>query len=163
MKKKIIVIVIIALVLVMLAITGMFSRGGYFYVEYSVSNESYFGNEYKEVLHTMSPLDKSRALTIMQTINEAFSFIGTKDVADSKFGALSRYCLTDEGVVKGKHKLKLITADFDDNKGCLWFVYSQEGFDNGNKTIRGSKDILVRAKLEKRNNEWIIVSTNEHP
>ena len=160
MKKKFISISIIAGILLLAYIFG---RGIYFYVMYSVPNEKYFGNQYKEMLHMMSFQDKKQANEIMEIVDDAFSFIGNKENADSGFGELSRYCITEEDAVIEEHDLKLVTADFNKNNGYLWFIYNQEAFDNNNQTTMGSRDILVRATLEKTNQGWIVVDTKEHP
>ena len=160
MKKKFIRISIITVILLLVYIFG---RGIYFYGMYSIPNEKYFGNQYKEILHMMSFQDKKQANEIMEIVDDAFSFIGNREVADSKYGELSRYCITEEDAVIEEHDLKLVTADFNKNKGYLWFVYNQEAFDNNNQTTMGSWDILVRATLEKTNQGWIVVDTKEHP
>ena len=160
MKKKFISISIIAGILLLIYIFG---RGIYFYVMYSVPNEKYFGNQYKEMLHIMSFQDKKQANEIMEIVDDAFSFIGNREIADSKYGELSRYCITEEDAVTEKHDLKFITADFNKNKGYLWFVYNQEAFDNNNQKTSGSWDILVRVTVEKTNQDWIVVDTKEHP
>ena len=113
-----------------------------------------FGNQYKEILHMMSFQDKKQVNEIMEIVDDAFSFIGNKEIADSKYGELSRYCITQEDAVTEKHDLKLITADFNKNKGYLWFVYNQEALDNNNQTTMGSWDILVRVTLEKINQDY---------
>ncbi len=160
MKNKIICISIVVLIVLLVCIFG---RGIYFCGMYSVPNERYFGNQYKEMLHIMSFQDKKQANEIMKTVDDAFSFIGNKEDADSGFGELSRYCVTEEDAVIEEHDLKLITADFDKNKGYLWFVYNQEALDSNEQTTMGSWDILVRATLEKTNQGWIVVDTKEHP
>lgn len=160
MKKKIICISVIVGIMLLVCIFG---RGIYFYGKYSVPNEKYFGSQYKEILHTMSFQDKKQANEIMEMVDDAFSFIGNKENADSGFGELIRYCITEEDAVIEEHDLKLVTADFNKNKGYLWFVYNQEAFDNNNQTTVGSWDILVRATLEKTNQGWIVVDTKEHP
>jgi len=160
MKKKFIRISIITVILLLVYIFG---RGIYFYGMYSIPNEKYFGNQYKEILHMMSFQDKKQANEIMEIVDDAFSFIGNREVADSKYGELSRYCITEEDAVIEEHDLKLVTADFNKNNGYLWFVYNQEAFDNNNQTTMGSWDILVRATLEKTNQGWIVVDTKEHP
>ncbi len=160
MKKKFIRISIIAGILLLVYIFG---RGIYFYGMYSIQNEKYFGNQYKEILHTMSFQDKKQANEIMKIVDDAFSFIGNREDADSKYGELSRYCITEEDAVTEKHDLKLITADFNKDDGYLWFVYNQEGLDNNNQTTCGSWDVLVRATLEKTDEGWIVIDTKEHP
>ena len=62
MKKKFIRISIIAGILFLVYIFG---RGIYFYGMYSIPNEKYFGNQYKEILHLMSFQDKKQANEIM--------------------------------------------------------------------------------------------------
>ena len=160
MKKKIIYISIIVGIMLLVCIFG---RGIYFYGKYSVPNEKYFGSQYKEILHIMSFKDKKQANKIMEIVDDAFSFIGNRENVDSSFGELSRYCVTEEDAVIEEHDLKLITADFDKNKGYLWFVYNQEVFDSNNQTTTGSWDILVRTTLEKTNQGWAVVDTKEHP
>ena len=160
MKKKIIFISIIIGIMFLVCIFG---RGIYFYGKYSVPNEKYFGSQYKEILHTMSFQDRKQANEIMEIVDDAFSFIGNREIADSKYGELSRYCITEEDAVTEKHDLKFVTADFNKNKGYLWFVYNQEAFDNNNQRTSGSWDILVRVTVEKTNQDWIVVDTKEHP
>lgn len=160
MKKKIICISVIVGIMLLVSIFG---KGIYFYGKYFVPNEKYFGSQYKEILHTMSFQDKKQANEIMEIVDDAFSFIGNKENADSSFGELSRYCITEENAVIEEHDLKLVTADFNKNNGYLWFVYNQKAFDNNNQTTMGSWDILVRATLEKTNQGWIVVDTKEHP
>ncbi len=160
MKKKIICISIIVGIMVLVCIFG---RGIYFYGKYAIPNEKYFGSQYKEILHIMSFQDKKQANEIMEIVDDAFSFIGTKENADNCFSELSRYCITEKDAVIEEHGLKLVTADFNKNKGYLWFVYNQEAFDSNNQTIMGSWDILVRTTLEKTNQGWVVVDTKEHP
>ena len=160
MKKKIIYISVIVWIMLLVSIFG---RGIYFYGKYFVPDEKYFGSQYKEILHTMSFQDKKQANEFMEIVDDAFSFIGNKEYADSSFGELSRYCITEEDAVIEEHDLKLVTADFNKNNGYLWFVYNQEAFDINNQTTMGSWDILVRATLEKTNQGWIVVDTKEHP
>ena len=159
MKKKIFGLSSIVLILLIC----IFGKGIYFYGKYAVLNQAYFGSQYREVLHIMSFQDKRQANEIMAIVDKAFCFVGNKEDADSNYGQLSRYCVTDEEPVKEEHDLKLITADFDNNKGYLWFVYNQEALDSNNQTTMGSWDILVRATLEKTNQGWIVVDTKEHP
>lgn len=159
MKKKIFGLSSIVLILLIC----IFGKGIYFYGKYAVPNQAYFGSQYREVLHIMSFQDKRQANEIMAIVDKAFCFVGNKEDADSNYGQLSRYCVTDEEPVKEEHDLKLITADFDNNKGYLWFVYNQEALDSNNQTTMGSWDILVRATLEKTNQGWIVVDTKEHP
>lgn len=160
MKKKIIYISVIVGIMLLVC---MFGRGIYFYGAYSIPNKNYFGSQYKEILHIMSFQDKKQANKIMEIVDGAFSFIGNKESADGGFGELSRYCITEEDAVIEEHDLKLITADFDNNKGYLWFVYNQEALDSNNQTTMGSWDILVRATLEKTNQGWIVVDIKERP
>jgi len=159
MKKKIFVLSIIVLIF----LVCIFGRGIYFYGKYIIPDKNYFGSNYKEILYPMSFQDKKQANEIMKKIDEAFSFIGNEDEADSSYGELSRYCITDEDAVKENHTLQLITADFDKEIGYLWFVYNQEALDSNNQTVRGSLDILVRATLEKTDYSWDVVNTKEHP
>ena len=160
MKKKFIIISIIAVILLL---AYVFGRGIYFYGKYYIPDERYFGSQYKEILHIMSFQDQKQANEIMKTVDDAFSFIGNSEVADNKYGELSRYCITEEDAVTEKHNLKLITADFNKDDGYLWFVYNQEGLDNNNQTTSGSSDILVRITLKKTSDGWTVVDTKEHP
>ena len=160
MKKKFICISIIVGILLLVCIFG---RGIYFYGKYYVPDERYFGSQYKEILHIMSFHDKKQANEIMEIVDDAFSFIGNREDADSKYGELSRYCITEDDAVTEKHDLKLITADFNKDDGYLWFVYNQEGLNNNNQTTCGSEDVLVRATLEKTDDGWIVIDTKEHP
>lgn len=149
--------------IVLILLICIFGKGIYFYGKYAVPNQAYFGSQYKEILHIMSFQDKRQANEIMAIVDKAFCFVGNKEDADSNYGQLSRYCVTDEESVKEEHDLKLITADFDNDKGNLWFVYNREVFDNKGKTTRASQDILVRATLEKTIKGWLIIDIKEHP
>ena len=161
MKKKIICISIIVGIMLLVCIFG---RGIYFYGKYAVPNEKYFGSQYKEILHIMSFQDKKQANEIMEIVDDAFSFIGNNTDAKNKFEVLSRYCISEDyAAVSEEHSLKLITADFDETQGYLWFVYDQEAFAGTGKKAMGSWDILVRATLEKSDKGWTVVSTREHP
>ena len=122
MKKKFICISAIVGVLLLVCIFG---RGIYFYGKYYVPNERCFGSQYKEILHIMSFQDKKQANEIMEIVDDAFSFIGNKESADSGFGELSRYCITEEDAVIEEHDLKLVTADFNKNNGYLE-VYNEK-------------------------------------
>lgn len=161
MKKK---IICISVIVVIVFVFSIFGRGIYFYGKYMVPDKSYFGNQYNEILHPMSVQDKKQATEIMKMIDEAFSFIGKDTDAKNKFKALSRYCVSEAYcAVSEEHSLKLITADFDETKGYLWFVYDQEAFTGSGKKAMGSWDILVRATLEKSDKGWTVVDTKEHP
>lgn len=160
MKKNLFRISIIAGILLLVFIFG---RGVYFYGMYSIPNEKYFGNQYKETLHIMSFQDKKHANVIMRKVDSAFSFIGESDVADSTYGELNRYCVTDEDAVRENHSLRLITAEFDKETGYIWFVYDQKAFDSNNQIMSGASDILVRATVIKADDEWQVIDTREHP
>lgn len=161
MKKRLSVYPwIITGIILLVCILG---RGIYFYGKYAVPNKKYFGSQYEEILHMMSFQDKKQAHKIMEKVDDAFSFVGNEDMADSSYGELSRYCITKEDAVTERHDLKLVTADFDENEGYLWFIYNQEALDSNNQTTSGSWDILVRTTLEKNNQGWAVVDTKEHP
>ena len=159
MKKKI----FIASIVVLILIGCVFGRGLYFYVRYYIPDKDYFGERYKELMQPMLFKDKGQATEIMGMIDDAFTFVGNKDEAVDKFGELSRYSVTDDDSVAEEHKLKLITADLNKNKGYLWFVYTQKSINNDGQKTRGSSDILVRVELEKNTHGWIIINTREHP
>ena len=161
MKKKFIRISIIAGILLLICIFG---RGIYFYGKYYVPNESFFGSQYKEILHMMSFQDKKQANEIMEIVDDAFSFVGNNTDAKNKFEVLSRYCISEDyDAVSEEHSLKLITAKFNETQGYLWFVYDQAAFAGTGKKAMGSWDILVRATLEKSDKGWKVVSAREHP
>ncbi|MBR2477117.1 MAG: hypothetical protein IKB50_03160 [Clostridia bacterium] len=159
MKKK---IVYISVVVVIILLVSIFGRGIYFYGKYSVPNAKYFGSQYKEMLHIMSFQDKKQANEVMKTVGDAFSFIGDADDAESIYGKLSRYCIISEEAATETHNLKMITADFDKDNGYIWFVYNHEAFDNNGLMILGSRDVLVRATLNKTGQGWMIIETKEH-
>lgn len=93
MKKKFIRIFITVLMTIFALIFG---RGIYFYEKYAVPNEKYFGEHYKEVLHIMSVQDVKQAKEVMKTIDEAFSFVGSKEDAEQSYGKLRRFCVTEK-------------------------------------------------------------------
>lgn len=157
--KKIFVIFIVVLIL----LVSIFGRGIYFYEKYSVPNKDYFGVNYKEMLHPMSVSDKRQADKIMGMVDDAFSFVGNKKEADSCYGVLSRYCITEAAAVTERHNLKLITSNFTPKDGYLWYVYNQEALDNKNQILSESWDILVRLTLDKKAGEWVVVDTKEYP
>lgn len=159
MKKKVYIFFIILL----MVFVFIFGRGIYFYVRYIVPDKNYFGDQYKEILYPMSFRDNKQASMLMIKVDDAFSFIGNKADADNIYGELSRYCITEEDAITEEHTLQLVTANFDKDKGYMWFVYNQKSFDRSNKSTGGSQDILVRLNLMKTDQGWIFVDAKEHP
>ncbi len=146
-----------------LVLTCIFAKGIYYYIKCTIPNKSYFNEQYIEVLHPMSFEDRKKANKIMKMIEDAFSFIGNQNEAEKKFQELNRFCITREDAVLENHDLKLITADFKENEGYLWFVYNHMAFNADNQLVYGSHNIMVRATLKKTDDCWIVIETKEHP
>ena len=157
-KTALSIILIFSLVLICI-----FSKGIYYYIKYTIPNKSYFNEQYIEVLHPMSFEDRKKANRIMKTIEDAFSYIGNKIEAEKKFQKLNRFCIIGEDAVSERHDLKLITADFKENEGYLWFVYNHMAFNADNQLVYGSHNIIVRVTLEKTDDCWTVIETKEHP
>lgn len=162
MKKRIITI-LFACILLAFGIFGI--RTLMLHAQYKFPNQAYFGENYKEIFYPTSPSDWKIANALMKDIDNAFSFVGSADAAKEKYGVLSRYsidCEENEKLTE-EHKLKFITADFEDNAGYIWIEYSQKAYEDNGDLERGSQGILVRMTAEKKNDNWVITGCREHP
>ena len=161
-KKRLIKIIVLLLAA---AVCMVGIRDLRLHLNYKDPNQSYFGEQYSEIFRITSISDMITADKLIKKIDSAFSFIGTEDKADEKFGILSRYSVKNELAekLKEEHKIKFVAADFKDNAGYLWIEYSQNVYTSDNEDKSGSSDILVRVSLEKIDDEWIFTDCKEHP
>lgn len=168
MKKKTIIgaAVLGILAIGILALGGIGIRAVMMHMQYVVPNQSYFGENYKEIFRITDLGDKAIANNLMEEIDSAFSFIGSAQEAEQKHGVLSRYSITSspDQKLQEVHKVKLISADFAADAGYIWIEYSSETYDaDSGKMQSGSWGILTRMTVEKINGEWVFTACKEHP
>lgn len=163
MKKKFKTILICIIVLLFVSVCLPFLKGVYYYF-YNSGEKDYYGENYNEILHIASLNDRYMSSKVLKQIDDAFSFIGTKDEADEKFGVLGRYTVDSSRAVSEEHDLKFITANLYDESGYIWVSYSQEIFDDNGNSVGGSWNVLSRMYLSRRGKDiWAVVNIWEHP
>ena len=126
-------------------------------------DKRYFGDEYYEILYPTSISDYITATKILKTADNALSTITDDETAHKEFGELGFLCSTDDGAVGESHKLRLVAAHFSDSKGYVWVKYSSETYDKDGEILSGSWKILARWEVEKKEDQWVVTSENEHP
>lgn len=105
--------------------------------------KDYFGESYSELWHRASMSDKQFAIPAAEQLEAAFSFTGTAEEAQERFGVLARYC----GSSEGGYELKFVTASAAG--GYLWITYSNDT----------SSDVLVRLSIT----DSAVTGVMEHP
>jgi len=162
MKNKI-KTTIISIILVLVVVFAL--REAYVGIYFSGNNGRSFGKEKTEAFLPASPSDYSKARDIMAEADKAFSDIN----GNSDYGMLDRYCIDNEKVETEKHSIQLITANFDENRGYMWVLYYQIGYNGSGEIEYGSGSdsifgkILSRWELEKIDDKWTVVNITEHP
>ncbi len=162
--KKIIIIFLITILSII--VIGYLIRSTLTYNVFKNPNKDFFGKQYWEILHITSGNDYDIANEILDFANNAFSSITTKENAEEKYGELSRYSIITEyykDAISEEHKIDLITANFKENTGYMWVVYTHVAYDQKNELTYGSWDILARWELEKIDGIWTVINTKEHP
>ena len=127
------------------------------------SVEKYFGEEtYSEIFALSDNSDKAEP--ILKLGRDAFSFAGSKDEAEARFGVLSRYRCT---AASQEFTLEHIVSDFDGDSGYVWVAYTVRGYaaDGALAYASGSEDgrVLSRWSVEKQNGAWIVTAIDEAP
>ena len=180
MKKKTVRIAIISIIaLVVLLVVG---STGFLISKINYKDEhkkyfypyikSYFGDNIYEILVKPTAEDSKIAESILEKVDKAMRFIGTKEESEQIFGRyLDKYCtelsylrsydINDMSEIEFDITIEHITSKFEDNKGYVWFEYTQI-LRHPEKTLRGSADCLVRLEVEKNEKgEWEVVGLRE--
>lgn len=126
-------------------------------------NKDYFGNEYTQIIYPTSISDYLIAREVLKEADKALSTITNLERAEANFGELGYLCVTDNDAVTEKHKLEFISACFSGDEGYIWVKYSSEAYNKDGDVTFGSWRILSKWQLEKRDNQWVVISINEHP
>lgn len=127
--------------------------------------EEAFGKEiYAELKQTPSTKHKKELEPIMEEVEEALNFIGTKKEAKEKFGILSRYSNSNRNTSRVEADVEFLTAKLYTDTGYMWIKYSQEVFNRKGNGVYGSADIESRITLVKFNDgQWKAVNIKEGP
>lgn len=129
-------------------------------------NEKFFGKEtYGEIFSLEYQKDEFEPL--LKLAEEAFSFVGTEDEAEERFGLLSRYSITEADAATEKHTLDHISSGTEGDSGYVWIAYTQEVYkENGELLTAGGTQkqrVLSRWTVEKQNGTWIVTEIQEGP
>ncbi|MBR6824986.1 MAG: hypothetical protein IKM59_00380 [Oscillospiraceae bacterium] len=130
-------------------------------------NLKFFSEEtYKEIFALKDTKDK--AASLMETAEEAFSFVGTPTEAGERFGLLGRYSCTDTKAVAEEHELDYIISNIGEKEGHIWVAYWQAALDPGGEAISASgsekQRILSRWTVKlAENRTWIVTEILEGP
>ena len=181
MKKKtlrIILIFVIALIVVLIIGTIGFltsrrnNKNKNEYDKYFNNSyfKSYFGDNIYEILIEPTAEDSKIAESVLDEVDKAMRFVGTKEENKQKFGSLYRYCIdlsyleyceiNDISQIEFDITINHITSKFEGNKGYVWFEYTQKVrcLDKILRGISGS----VRLEVEKNTKgEWEVISLIE--
>lgn len=162
--KKLIKIILITILSII--VIGYVIRSTLIYNAFKYPNKDFFDKQYWEIIHITSGNDYVIANEILDDADNAFSAITTEKYAEAKYGKLSRYSIkTDyhKNATSEEHDIDLVTANFKEDTGYMWVVYTHVAYDQNNKLTYGSWDILARWELEKIDGIWTVIDTKEHP
>lgn len=176
MKKKtlrIILIFVIALIVVLIiGSIGFFISRKINMDRYLKSyNISDFGDDIYEIYLKPTAEDSKIAESVLDEVDRAMRFVGSKEENKQKFGRyLDIYCtelsylelcgVGDISQIEFDITINHITSKFEGNKGYVWFEYTQL-LRHHEKALRGSS-ALVRLEVEKNTKgEWEIISLIE--
>ena len=125
--------------------------------------KKYFGEEtYDEIFALTDNSDKAEP--ILKLGREAFSFVGSKEEAETRFGPLSRYRCT---AASQEFTLDHIVSEFDGDSGYVWVAYTVRGYDADGSLAYGSGSedgrILSRWSVEKQDGKWLVTAIDEAP
>ena len=117
------------------------------------------------------PTEYAEVQQIIDLAEGAFSKVGISEAeAKETYGALSRYCITDdyENVKTQKHKLKICSVHLkqytSEYTGYIWVRYDQEGLTEEGDIDMGSWDAMALWCLEKdETGNWYVAKVREMP
>jgi len=115
------------------------------------------------------PDDIVEGQAVLRQAEKAFSdtSCANREEAVEKYGLLSRYVpysRNGETVTEEEHTLRLWSARFYGDRGCVWVYYSQESFDADGEMVSGSWRCPALWYLEKdRSGVWQVTDIEEHP
>ncbi len=129
-------------------------------------NVKHFGEEtYGEIFALQD--SKDNAEPVMELGEEAFSFIGTEEEAEARFGLLSRYSVTEAEADSQEYSLDYIISKMDEKSGYVWIAYTQHIYDSEGQLLSGAgtkeERILARWSVEKQNDQWVVTRIQEGP
>lgn len=132
-------------------------------------SKAYFGEVYSELFELKSP-DKTMKKTVETQAEEAFSFVGSRQEAEERFGALAGYCALVEQypeAVSVDFTLDILAGDTEGNTGYLWVAYTQRIYDAEGELLAasGSEDhrCLARWTVQKTEGVWQVTEIRQNP
>ena len=101
--------------------------------------------------------DKEKISIILNTLEEAMSFIGDPKKAKKEYGVLCSFAHDSYYCEKEEHNYSIISIDLkeEEGKGFLWIRYSDAEIEHDGSEGESSTDEKVKIGLLLKNNEWI--------
>ncbi len=134
--------------------------------EFGYACKYYDKDTYSEIFALSDNSDKAEPILALG--REAFSFVGSEEEAEARFGVLSRYCCT---AASQKFTLDHIVSEFDGDSGYVWVAYTRYGYDADDSLVYDhfggefGKDrrTLSRWSVEKQDGTWVVTAIDEAP
>ena len=164
-KKRSKVAVVLAILLVLLLVFPVYRLPAVLIARYP----SHDNSEIALLAFVGMPDDIVKGQAALHQAEKAFSDTSCADREEAveKYGLLSRYVpysRNEKTVVEETHTLRLWSARFYGNRGCVWVYYSQESFDADGEMVSGSWRCPALWYLEKdRSGVWHVTDIEEHP
>ena len=164
MKKKLLIvipcIIVVLLVVIAIIVSQFMIYRSWFH---------YFPWDKSELLQMETSYDKAQAAIAINKVHQAFSFNGTAQEAEEKFGRLGLVCsfITNEFhsdySVRQTYKIDVFKSNFQENQGKIWFTYYKKYFNAQNEQVGETtrNGLHGCVEFEKINGEWEIVGYHE--
>ena len=164
-KNKIIIILSIIIVLIAIVVVSC-AIGKSNSPKYEKHAEDFWGKEkYSELFTGISEEDRETLQPVIDEIDRAFSFLGSRKEAKKQFGELSYYSMCEEGCVREEHDFTVHAAklDFEKGKGYMWINYTLIGFTKSGKECFCDSNVISRLSLVLEDGEWKVTKISEAP
>lgn len=125
---------------------------------------NHYGEEKAKELETICD-DSSKISVANQLISKAKRIFELKSQNDNQeeYGALAEYKYSDPKAVKSTSEIKLLTTDQSLKTGYIWVEYSVLYYNQNDELLSGSDSVISRWDIEKVDDDWMVVKTDDIP
>lgn len=155
------------LALVLLLFAGVLYAVHYIRLDSEFGHYSKYLDEdtYSEIFALSDNSDEAEP--ILKLGREAFSFNGSEEEAEARFGPLSCYRCT---AASQEFTLDHIVSEFDGDSGYVWVAYTRYGYNADGSLAydhfahdQEGRRSLSRWSVEKQNGAWVVTEIVEAP
>ena len=153
---KMILIIFACLFLFALLFVLLITRPGNDIYEKNKRIQNFGVLTYETLRHEPSEEDYEASETILTKVDDALSYVGTKEDSpiSPPLDSLCRYT-DDFDYVTVDYSISFITFKKILNRGYLWFEYSAVRYDENGEIETGSWENLCLVKLKQEHGKWI--------